>query len=148
METLNRFSFLQRFKTLFMHCCQSISPRFEGFEQGLNTFHVGPSKGVLNQRSVLTLISAAKSKIKGKWRASRIYPYLEVLKCALQYITIYSIFLFQQLYILYNFFNLQSSFNHFSKSQDPLRKMFQIPQDRIRYFTEWVSRRFSRYLLI
>jgi len=25
--------------------------RFEGFEQGLNTFHVGPSKGVLNQRN-------------------------------------------------------------------------------------------------
>jgi len=26
--------------------------RFEGFEQGLNTFHVGPSKGALNQRNV------------------------------------------------------------------------------------------------
>ena len=36
--------------------------RFEGFEQGLNTFHVGPSKGALNQRLVL---------LKFKWSILR-----------------------------------------------------------------------------
>ena len=36
--------------------------RFEGFEQGLNTFHVGPSKGVLNQGQVL---------LKFKWTILR-----------------------------------------------------------------------------
>ena len=66
--------FWKHLETLNIDWCQSNFYRFEGFEQGLNTFHVGPSKGVLNQRSVLQLIPHACQicdritlKVEGFW---------------------------------------------------------------------------------